>query len=144
MDAPASEETPDQAAIYIALLTQEFAQIARRNGLDTLSHGSNVVCLSDRSHALLDQAVGAFGARIERGARHRKDFAALFQRASRAVISEPKRLAASTTTSPRERPEISRLRRGKSRARGSHPSGISVKANPVGRMSSRRSACSGG
>ena len=38
MDAPASEETPDQAAIYIASLTQEFAQIARRNGLDTLSH----------------------------------------------------------------------------------------------------------
>jgi len=34
MDAPASEETPDQAA----QLTQELAQIARRNGLDTLSH----------------------------------------------------------------------------------------------------------
>ena len=44
---------------------------------------SNVVCLSDRSRALLDQAVGAFGARIERRARHGKDFAALFQRESR-------------------------------------------------------------
>jgi hypothetical protein len=37
MDAPASEETPDQAAQYIASLTQELAQIARRNGLDTSS-----------------------------------------------------------------------------------------------------------
>jgi hypothetical protein len=36
MDAPASEETPDQAAQYVASLTQELAQIARRNGLDTL------------------------------------------------------------------------------------------------------------
>jgi glutamate synthase domain-containing protein 2 len=38
MDAPASEETPDQAAQYIASLTQELAEIARRNGLNTLSH----------------------------------------------------------------------------------------------------------
>jgi len=38
MDAPASEETPDQAAHYIASLTQELAEIARRNGLDTLRH----------------------------------------------------------------------------------------------------------
>ena len=39
--------------------------------------------------------------------------------ASRAVISEPERRAASTMTTPTESPEISRLRRGKSRARGS-------------------------
>ena len=39
--------------------------------------------------------------------------------ASRAVISDPERRAASTTTTPSERPEISRLRRGKSCARGS-------------------------
>jgi hypothetical protein len=38
MDGPASEETPDQAARYIASLTQELAEIARRNGLDTLSY----------------------------------------------------------------------------------------------------------
>ena len=38
MDAPASEEAPDQAAQYIASLTQELAEIARRNGFDTLSH----------------------------------------------------------------------------------------------------------
>jgi hypothetical protein len=37
MDAPATEETPDQAAQYIASLTQELATIARRNDLDTLS-----------------------------------------------------------------------------------------------------------
>ena len=36
MDAPASEEAPDQAAQFIASLTQELAEIARRNGLDTL------------------------------------------------------------------------------------------------------------
>ncbi len=39
--------------------------------------------------------------------------------ASRAVISEPERRAASTMTTPSASPEISRLRRGKSRARGS-------------------------
>ena len=33
MDAPASEEAPDQAAQYIASLTQELAEIARRKGL---------------------------------------------------------------------------------------------------------------
>jgi hypothetical protein len=36
----------------------------------------------------------------------------------RAVISEPERSAASITTTPREIPEISRLRRGKSLPRG--------------------------
>ena len=36
MDATASEEAPDQAAQYIASLTQELAEIARRSGLDTL------------------------------------------------------------------------------------------------------------
>ena len=45
--------------------------------------------------------------------------------AIRAVIREPERRAASTTTTPSASPEISRLRRGKSRARGSQPSGIS-------------------
>ena len=38
MDAPESEEALDQAAQYIASLTQEVAEIARRNGLDTLGH----------------------------------------------------------------------------------------------------------
>jgi glutamate synthase domain-containing protein 2 len=37
MDPPASEETPEQAAHYIASLTQELAALARRNGLETLS-----------------------------------------------------------------------------------------------------------
>jgi hypothetical protein len=32
------DETPDSAAQYIATLTQELAQLARRNGLDTLSY----------------------------------------------------------------------------------------------------------
>ena len=38
MDAPSSEEMPEQAAQYITSLTQELAQIARRNGLDTLRY----------------------------------------------------------------------------------------------------------
>ena len=46
------------------------------------------------------------------------------------MISEPDRRAASTTTTPSDRPEMSRLRRGKSRARGSQPSGISEIAAP--------------
>ncbi len=37
MDILASDEGPDQAARYIASLTQELAEIARRNGLETLS-----------------------------------------------------------------------------------------------------------
>ena len=41
--------------------------------------------------------------------------------ASRAVISEPERMAASTTTTASAEPAISLLRRGKSRARGSQP-----------------------
>ena len=45
--------------------------------------------------------------------------------AKRAVISEPDRRAASTTTVARLRPEMMRLRRGKSRPRGSHSIGIS-------------------
>lgn len=31
-------ETPDSAAHYIATLAEELAQMARRNGLDTLSY----------------------------------------------------------------------------------------------------------
>jgi hypothetical protein len=37
MDAPTSEETPDKASQYIASMTQELAELARRNGLETLS-----------------------------------------------------------------------------------------------------------
>ena len=37
MDAPTSEETPDKAAQYIASMTHELAELARRNGLETLS-----------------------------------------------------------------------------------------------------------
>ena len=37
MDPPTSEETPEQAAQYIAALTQELAALARRAGLETLS-----------------------------------------------------------------------------------------------------------
>ncbi len=37
-NGPNGHETPDSAAEYIATLAQELAQLARRNGLDTLSY----------------------------------------------------------------------------------------------------------
>jgi hypothetical protein len=59
------------------------------------------------------------------------------------VISEPERCAASTTTTPSEEPEIKRLRRGKSRARGTWPSGISeIAAPPVSTMAASKASCS--
>ena len=48
----------------------------------------------------------------------------------RAVINDPERCAASITTTPSDAPEIRRLRRGKSWARGTWPSGISEIAPP--------------
>ena len=61
------------------------------------------------------------------------------------VLSDPERRAASTTTTPTDTPEISRLRRGKSRARGTWPSGISEIAAPfVPTMAASKSSCSGG
>ena len=62
--------------------------------------------------AIFDEFVGPFGAGIERGAGNREDVAALFP-ASLAVIKDPERAAASTTTMARLIPEIMRLRRGK-------------------------------
>ena len=46
-------------------------------------HGHNVGRFGHRGRALLEQAIGAFGARIERRARHGKHFAALFEGKSR-------------------------------------------------------------
>jgi hypothetical protein len=37
-DGPNGGGTPDDAARYIAALLEELAQLARRNGLDTLSY----------------------------------------------------------------------------------------------------------
>ena len=51
--------------------------------------------------------------------------------ARRAVISVPERRAASTMTTPSEMPEMIRLRRGKSWARGSKPGGCSVTSSPL-------------
>src|SRR5262249_44995033 len=64
--------------------------------------------------------------------------------AKRAVISDPDRLAASTTTTPAHSPEMRRLRRGKSRARGSCPNGISETRAPFAREAPARSGCSRG
>jgi hypothetical protein len=35
---PLNEETPGSAALYIASLANELAQLAKRNGLETLSY----------------------------------------------------------------------------------------------------------
>ena len=113
------------------------------NADDRLQHGDDVSGFGHRRCALFDQAVGALRARIERRARYRKHFAALFEREPRRD-QRAERLAASTMTTPSDSPEIRRLRRGKSRARGSQPNGISVSATPAGKMASSKSACSGG
>ena len=47
---------------------------------DRAQHGDDVGGLGHQRRALLEQAVGAFGARIERRARHREHLAALFER----------------------------------------------------------------
>jgi len=69
-----------------------------------------------------------------------KDFAALFQR-------EPRRDQRARTfgrfDNDHAKGEARNQRLRKVSRPRSHPSGISVKANPVRRMSSRRSACSG-
>jgi hypothetical protein len=62
--------------------------------------------------------------------------------ARRAVISEPDCGAASTTTTPRLRPEIRRLRRGKWRACGTALSGRSETIAPLATIRSISSACS--
>ena len=74
--------------------------------------------------------VGALGARIERMPRNGEDLAALLARPSAPSTSVPDRRAASITTTPCAMPETSRLRRGKSLARGSNPGGISVTRHP--------------
>jgi hypothetical protein len=51
MEAPASEETPDKAAHYIASMTQELADLARRNGLDALSQILEMARLEADEHA---------------------------------------------------------------------------------------------
>src|SRR5262249_51933187 len=58
--------------------------------------------------------------------------------AKRAVISEPERLAASTTTMPAHNPEMSRLRRGKKRARGARAHGVSENKTPPARVGAAR------
>ncbi len=51
-----------------------------------------------------------------------------------AVMREPDRRAASTTTTARQRPATIRLRRGKSRPRASQPKGLSLIAAPCSRI----------
>ena len=61
-------------------------------------------------------------------------------RACRAVISEPLPAAASTTTTPRARPEMMRLRCGKCAARGGVPGGNSETSAPRAAMRSDSAA----
>ena len=101
-----------------------------RAGRGSAQHGEHVGRFGDQRRALLEQAVGALGARIERRARHREHLAALLEREPRG---DQRAGALAPPRPPRRRatsPEISRLRRGKSRPRGSQPSGISETAAP--------------
>ena len=68
----------------------------------------------------------------------------LCSRASRDVINESDLSAASTTSTPWERPEISRFRAGKCRAVERVPTGCSQTSAPVAAIRSYRSSCSGG
>ena len=60
----------------VGLLGRRLHRLAQ----DRADDGDDVGGFRDKSRALLEQVVGAFGARIERGARHREHFAALFER----------------------------------------------------------------
>jgi len=64
--------------------------------------------------------------------------------ASLAVINEPLPSAASTTTTPSERPLRMRLRRGKCAARGGDPRGNSVSSAPASATCARSCVWSGG
>ena len=92
--------------------------------------GDDVVDGGDDVGAVLDQAVGAGGARVERRAGHGEDEAALL--AGEARGDQRARAAAPPRRRPRRAtmPEMMRLRRGKSRARGSQPIGISLRWAP--------------
>ena len=95
---------------------------------DRPDHGEHVGSLGDQRRALLEQAVGALGARIERRARHREHLAALFVGHARG--DQRARAARRLDDDDTDR----QARRsagcgGESRApRGSQPSGISVTA----------------
>ncbi len=67
-----------------------------------LYFGDDVVDGGDNGGAVLDQLVGAAGARVQRRAGDGEDEAC--SPASRAVISEPERSAASTTTTASDIP----------------------------------------
>ena len=85
----------------------------------------DIVRFGDQRRALLEQMIGAFRARIERVAWD-ANTSRPCSPAMRAVISVPERRAASTTTTPIDKPEMMRLRRGKSWPRGWNPGGISL------------------
>ena len=62
-----------------------FLRRVKTGADDRQQHGNDIVRFGKRGGALLDQAIGAFGAGagFERGARHGKDFAALLKRQPR-------------------------------------------------------------
>jgi len=81
-----AEQADDARALVVARLDIERTghlalRLLRRQieaaAENRLQHGDDVGRLGDQRRALLEQSVGAFGARIERGARHGEDFAAL-------------------------------------------------------------------
>ena len=104
---------------------------------------ADVCGLGHRRRALFDQAVGSFGARIDRRSRNSKNLAALVERKARGD-QRTGALGGLDDDDAERSPEISRLRRGKSlRARLPAERHFGERA-PAGRMASSRLACSAG
>jgi hypothetical protein len=82
-----------------------------------------------KGRPLADQVVGPLRARVERVAGNGINIAPLFPGETRGN-QDPERIVASITTTPFERPETMRLRRGKLCATGGTPSGLSAIIRP--------------
>ena len=89
----------------------------------------HVVCVLHQRSTLANQRLGPL-ARGSRGEPGTAITSRPCSSARRAVIREPERAAPSTITTPRESPDMMRLRRGKWRPMGTVPSGCPPPAPP--------------
>ena len=111
---------------------------------DRAQHRDHVGRVRHQRRALLDEAVAS----LPRADRAASPAPRTLRGPVRAQARGDQRAGALAPPRPPRRrahsPEMSRLRRGKSRARGSQPNGISETKAPRARMASARSTCSGG
>lgn len=107
-------------------------------------HFQNIADLGDDCGTLLKQTVAACSARIKWRSRYCKDDAAHLVRKARADQRSGSECGFHDDESKRDARDQSRLRRGKSRARGSQPNGISDRSAPRCAISSARVTFSGG